>query len=512
MARENLGTRTGLVAASGLLIDYVLTAAVSVAAGVAALTSAFPALAGLKVEIAVLALLSLMVINLRGIRTTGRFFTFPTLMFVAVLASLIVTGIIRFVIFDSPVPESKASAVADNALAAVTVFLLLRAFASGCAALTGIEAIANSVRVFRPPETRNATRTLVWMALILGTLFIGITFLAHKFEIVPSVNETVVSQIARIVFDNGPAYYVVQIATLLILLLAANTAFSGFPRVASVLGSDGYLPRQLSDTGRRLVFSNGIILLALLASALIFVVGADVHALIPLYAVGVFMSFTLSQAGMVRHWQRLKGKGWVHSAAINGMGAVVTATALVIIATTKFTHGAWLVVLLVPAALYMFNLIHRHYELVAAQLSLDGFVPPMVAMRHTVVIPVSGIHRAVLEAVVYARAISSDVRAVYVAYDEQQAEQLRQKWEKHLPDVPLEVIQSPYRLVVAPFLRWLDQVRSDEGQLVTVVIPEFVPRHWWEMLLHNQSAWMFRLALLFRRRVAFTSVHTHLTR
>lgn len=512
VARENLGTEAGLIAASGLLIDYVLTAAVSVAAAVAALTSAFPALAPDKVAIAVGVLVFLMAINLRGVKTTGRFFTVPTLVFVAIMVALIITGIVRFVLLGQHVPTPASRPSLEDATAAITLFLLLRAFAAGCAALTGVEAIANSVRVFRPPETKNAARTMLWMAIIMGTLFVGITYLARRFGVVPVADETVVSQIARMVFLNTPLYYGVQIATLLILVFAANTAFSGFPRVASVLGGDGFLPRQLSDTGRRLVFSNGIILLAVLSSVLVIVVGARVHDLIPLYAVGVFLSFTLSQSGMVRHWHRIRGNGWIRSALVNGVGAIVTGTALLIIAITKFTHGAWLVLLLVPATLYMFNRIHRHYEIVAEQLSLDGYAPPLVPMKHTVVIPVSGVHRATLEAVSYAKALSSDVRAVYVASDDAQADQLRVKWAKHLPDVPLEVIQSPYRLVVSPFLKYLDQFRSDENQLVTVVIPEFIPFHWWQMLLHSQSAWMFRIALLFRRRVAFASVHHHLTR
>jgi amino acid transporter len=512
VARENLGTEAGLIAASGLLIDYVLTAAVSVTAAVAALTSAFPALASERVVIAVVALVVLMAINLRGIKTTGRVFTVPTLFFVAMMLALIVTGIVRSVLLGHDVPAATPRPTLDDATAAVGVFLILRAFAAGCAALTGVEAIANSVRVFRPPETKNAARTMLWMALIMGVLFLGTTYLARSYTVVPVVDETVVSQIARMVFLDTPLYYGVQIATLLILVLAANTAFSGFPRVASVLGADGYLPRQLSDTGRRLVFSNGIVVLAILSSVLVITVQGRVHDLIPLYAVGVFLSFTLSQAGMVRHWQRLKGKGWLNSAIVNGVGAVVTGMALLIIASTKFTHGAWLVLLLVPAALYIFSQIHRHYEMVAEQLSLEGYAPPSIPLKHTVVIPISGVHRATLEAVAYARALSSDIRAVYVASDEAAAQEVREKWAKHLPNVPLEVIQSPYRLVVSPFLRYLDQVRSDESQLVTVVIPEFVPFHWWQMLLHNQSAWMFRLALLFRRRVAFASVHHHLTR
>lgn len=508
VARENLGLRAGLAAASGLLIDYVLTVAVSIAAGVAAITSAYSGLRPYKVELALFAIVVLTLINLRGVRSTGRLSTVPTLAFIGILVALLITGVVRYVVLGTPVPAAPEAA---DALAGVGLFLLLRAFAAGCTALTGIEAIANAVGVFKPPESKNAGRTMLWMALILAGLFIGITYFARRLGVVPAADQTVVSQIARLVFAGSPAYYVVQIATVGVLGLAANTAFSAFPRVTYLLGRDRYLPQQLSDTGRRLVFSNGIILLAVLSFGVVVAVGVNVHALIPLYAVGVFLSFTLSQAGMVVHWRRVREPGWRRGALINGTGAVVTCAALIVIAATKFTNGAWAVILFVSFTLWLFYAIHRHYLMVAKDLSLEGFTTPPPPPKHTVIIPISGVHRAALNAVIYAKALSTDVRAVHVCADESEGEALRAKWRQYVPDVPMEVIHSPFRNVVGPFLRYVDSVRrADQQQLITVVIPEFVTRHWWEIFLHHQMAWVFRVALMFRRSIAVTSVPHHL--
>ncbi len=509
VAKENLGTLASLIAASGLLIDYILTVAVSVSAGVAALVSAFPRLAPERVEIAVGLLLLLAVVNLRGVRETGRVFTLPTLLFVGSLALLLLVGFVRLAFHQLPIDVPP---VQPAAISGVSLFLVLRAFSSGCTALTGIEAVSDSTRVFKAPEIRNANRVLTYVGIILAALFLGVTFLAHRFGVVPTPDQsqTVVSQLARIVFGGGPLYYLVQVSTLLVLMMAANAAFSGFPRLASILGQDRYLPRQLSDVGSRLVYANGIILLGLLSAVLVVAFGGSVHRLIPIYAVGVFISFSLSQAGLVRHWMRTRGPGWAQGAIINGFGAIVTAVALMVIAATKFTHGAWVVTLLVPAFLYMFFRIHKHYEMVAEELSLDDFQPNMVPSRPTVIVPVSGIHRAVLEALAYARAISTDVRAVYVASDLTAAEALRDKWRRYSPDVPLEIIYSPYRVVINELMKYLDRVQNDEGRIVTVVIPEFVPMHWWELLLHSQTAWMLKAALLFRKRIPVTSVPHHL--
>lgn len=507
VARENLGLRAGLAAASGLLIDYVLTVAVSIAAGVAALTSAFSGLRPYKVELALFAIVVLTLINLRGVRSTGRLSTVPTLAFIAIMLALLITGVVRYMVLGTPVPEAPEAA---DALAGVGLFLLLRAFAAGCTALLGIEAIANAVGVFKPPEPKNAARTMLWMAVILAGLFIGITYFARRLGVVPAADQTVVSQIARLVFAGGPVYYLVQIATVGVLGLAANTAFSTFPRVTYLLGRDRYLPQQLSDTGRRLVFSNGIMLLAVLSFGVVVAVDVNVHALIPLYAVGVFMSFTLSQAGMVVHWRRVREPGWRRGALINGTGAVVTCAALIVIIVAKGI-GAWAVILFVSFTLWLFYAIHRHYLMVAKDLSLEGFTTPSPPPKHTVIIPISGVHRAALNAVAYAKALSTDVRAVHVCADESEGEALRAKWRQYVPDVPMEVIHSPFRNIVGPFLRYVDSVRrADQQQLITVVIPEFVTRHWWEIFLHHQMAWVFRVALMFRRSIAVTSVPHHL--
>ncbi|MDP3064360.1 MAG: APC family permease [Chloroflexota bacterium] len=509
VVRENLGTSASLVAASGLFIDYILTVAVSVSAGVAALVSAFHGLAPLRVEMAVLMVLFLMVVNLRGVRETGRFLALPTMLFVGSMLVLLAVGFARY--FLDLVPE-PTTVVSTPALGGVALFLLLRAFSAGSTALTGIEAVSDSTRVFKPPEARNANRTLLWVGVILAILFLSVTFLARRFGVAPVAEQTVLSQLARAVLGQGPLYYFIQFSTLLVLLVAANASFSGFPRLASILGQDRYLPRQLSDVGSRLVYTNGIVLLALVSALIIVVFHANVHSLIPIYAVGVFISFTLSQAGLVKHWLKSRGSGWLHGTAINGFGAVVTGVALMVIAATKFTHGAWLIVLLVPLFLYAFYRIHKHYEMVAEELSLDDFTPPAVPTKQTVIVPVSALHRAVLEALAYARSISSDVRAVYVASDLTVAEELRNKWQRYVPDIPLEIIHSPYRMVINELVKYLDRLQAQENVMVTVVIPEFVPMHWWELLLHSQTAWMLKAVLLFRKRIPVTSVPHHLRR
>lgn len=508
VAKANFGDSLGLVSASGLLLDYVLTAAVSISAGVAALKSAFPALMLGKVELALIFLVFITVVNLRGVRETGRVFTVPTLVFVGSMAALLLVGLFRYLVLGQ---MHAPPVIANEDMATVSIFLLLRAFSSGCAALTGVEAISNSTSVFKNPAARNASRTLLWMGIVLATLFVGVTFLAGHTGITPLADETVLSQVAHEVFGTTPLYYLVQVSTLLILVMAANTAFSGFPRLASILSRDRYLPRQLADVGSRLVFSNGILLLAILAGVLLVTFGGNVHHLIPLYAVGVFLSFSIAQAGMVRHWVRHRGEGWIHGAVINGVSAVVTAIALSIIAITKFTHGAWLITLLVPAVLWMFSQIHKHYQLVSRSLTLEGYRPPTMPMKHVVVVPVSGVHRGVLNALAYARAISPHVRAVHIASDFPSAEDLAARWKKYVPGVPLEILYSPYRTVIRELLRYLETVQVQESSLVTVVIPEFIPVHWWEMLLHNQTATMLKLALLFRRRtIAVISVPQHL--
>ncbi|MGH7432002.1 MAG: APC family permease, partial [Candidatus Methylomirabilales bacterium] len=399
VSKENLGIPAGLVAGSALLIDYVLTVSVSVAAGVAAITSAFPDLYEDRVVLGVATVAAIAVVNLRGVRESGRLFAVPTYLFIVSFLGLIVVGMARVLYGEAPMapPPAPPPGAPEAAVAAVTSLLILRAFSSGCVALTGVEAISNGVLVFRKPEAENAKQTMAWMAAIMLTFFIGITFLARQYEVLPREGETVVSQLARTVVGTGPFYYVIQGTTALILLLAANTSFADFPRLSSLLAADRFLPRQFVNRGDRLVFSNGIIILALLASLLLVLFGGDTHALIPLYAVGVFISFTLSQAGMVRHHLHLREPGWRRGALINGTGALTTGIVLTVIAGTKFMHGAWMVVITIPLMVGMFAAIHRHYRQVGEQLRIKHFAVPD-KVTHAVLLLVSDVHMGILNA------------------------------------------------------------------------------------------------------------------
>jgi hypothetical protein len=383
---------------------------------------------------------------------------------------------------------------------------LLRAFSSGCAALTGVEAISNGVQAFKPPEPNNANTTLLCMGAILLSLFLGITELARLYHILPIAHETVVSQIARSIFGGGYLYYLVQFSTALILLLAANTSFAGFPMLASLLARDSYLPRQLSGMGDRLAFSNGIILLGLASAVMVILFKANTHRLIPLYAVGVFISFTLSQSGMVRHWIKLKGKGWYRKVIVNGVGATATCIALTVIVITKFTHGAWMVLLLIPVAITFFLAIHRHYGSTTSQLHPE-FVDILPPKLHRVIVPISTITKGTMKAISYAASISNDVRAVYVGLDPVRVEKLKEIWRAYCIDVPLVILDSPYRSIIQPLLKYIDELMAEEeDQLITVVLPEFVPARWWHNILHNQTALLIRGILQFKKNVVITSV------
>jgi hypothetical protein len=392
---------------------------------------------------------------------------------------------------------------APPAIQPVSILLVSHAFAAGCTALTGIEAISNGVPAFKPPEWRNARRTLAVMALLMGILFLGSIGLTQYFAVVAGPQETILSALARRILGSGMPYVIVQTATLLILAVAANTSFAGFPRLMSVLARDGYVPRQLSNLGDRLVFSNGMILLAVLAGGLIVLFRGDTHALIPLFAVGVFLAFTLSQAGMVVHWVRERGQGWGWKAFVNGLGTVATATAFLIVGISKFAAGAWIVLLLIPLLAAAFGAVKRHYAEVSRELSLSGLPPslkPMPSPR--VVVPVSGVHRGVVESVRFARSITDRVTAVYVEITPGAAERVRAEWEKWGQGVPLVVVPSPYRSIIGPLLEFLDKTdrEHNDGQLATIIMPQFVPARWWQNVLHNQTAWLLRLALLYRRR------------
>ncbi|MBP1776404.1 MAG: hypothetical protein H6Q86_2414 [candidate division NC10 bacterium] len=467
VAKDNLGELPGLVAGAALLIDYVLTVAVSIAAGVAALTSAVPALYRFKVEICILCVIGVTVANLRGVRESGRIFTIPTYWFIASLYLLIVAGLYRVATGAAqPLPAEQVTATQE-----LTLFLLLRAFSSGCVTLTGTEAVSNGIPAFRPPESRNAALTLAWMAIILGSSSLGMAYLAHVYQVVPREAETVVSVLARTIFGQNLLYYNLQAATALILFLAANTSYQDFPRLSSILARDGFMPRQMANRGDRLVFSNGILILSGLSIALLIVFEGDTHALIPLYAVGVFLSFTLSQSGMVRHWLKLRDE-----------------------------HPR-------PHQLLR---IHRHYQEVAQKLSLAGAHRPRIG-KNPVVVLVAGIHKGVVEALEYARSISPNVTALTVDLDPTQTTKLRLKWAEWAPDIPLVVLESPYRSIIRPLLEYIDRMeRQGEGRYLTVVIPEFVPSHWWQHFLHNQTALMVKAALLFRPGKVSISVPYHL--
>ena len=508
VARANLGPTAGLVAAGALLIDYVLTVSVSVAAGVAALTSAVPWLLTHRVLLGVVFTAAIAYANLRGVRESGRVFAVPTYLFIVTFSVLVGTGLFRWLTGTLPAAAAASETVA--ATQTLTWFLVLRAFASGCTALTGVEAISNGVPAFKHPEARNAAITMGWMAVVLGTLFIGVSVLASALGITPLADETVVSQVARRLFGDGFFYFLIQGSTTLILVLAANTSFADFPRLNSLLARDRYAPRQFRTLGDRLVFSNGILILAGLAAALIIVFGGDTHALIPLYAVGVFISFTLSQAGMVRHWLTDGGAGWRWRLGVNGVGALVTGAVTVVIAVTKFTHGAWIVVLLIPLLVLGFRAIYRHYDTVAHELSLVHLVeePPV---NNTVLVLVGDLHMGVVKALRYAQSLSPSPKAVYVELDPSVTARLEERWSKGGCGVPLVVLASPYRSMLRPLLDYIGRIRErDANSVVTIVIPEFVPRRWWQHLLHNQTALLVKGALLFRRGVVVVDVPFHL--
>ncbi|WP_129671835.1 APC family permease [Candidatus Chloroploca sp. Khr17] len=514
VAHENLGQLPGLIAAAALLIDYVLTVAVSISAGVAAITSlatnwGAPWLAQYAVEIALLCILVVGLANLRGVKESGAVFAVPTYLFIVCILAMVAWGVGRMLLGTAQ-PVVQAVAPELHAGEALGLWLVLRAFAAGCTALTGVEAISNGIPAFKHPEAKNAATTLSWMVGILGTMFLGITWLADRLTAVPNevTHETIVSQIARTVFGVGPVYTIIQVATALILVLAANTAYADFPRLASLLAKDRFLPRQFSSRGDRLVFSNGIVVLSLFAAGLVVFFRANEIAMLPLYAIGVFLSFTLSQGGMVIHHLREKEPGWRLGLGINGLGAGLTAVVLVVLVMTKFTHGAWVVLVLIPLLVVIFQAIHRHYVRVAAQLSLANATKPKPVRRLTAVVLVSGLHKGTLPALQIANALApNNVTAVTVNMDAEYTERIHARWQDWGCDVPLVVLDSPYRSLITPLLKYIAEVdgryHDDE---VMVILPEFVPAHWWEHLLHNQTGLILRTALMFRAGKIVVSV------
>jgi len=501
VARENLGTLPGLVAAAALLIDYLLTAAVSLTAGVEAIASAFPALYNVRIEIALVLLALITIANLRGLRETGTLMAIPVYLFLFTYLPMLLYGIV--VLFTHG--RVPIASVAPPAAQPLTLFLILHTFATGCTALTGVEAISNGVPAFKPPESKNAGRTLIVMAILMGILFAGSIGLTQFLGIIAGPHETILSALARKLLGNGPVYVLIQFSTMLILAVAANTSFAGFPRLAAILAKDGFLPRQFTGLGDRLVFANGIISLSIATGVLIIIFGGTSHLLIPLFAVGVFLAFTLSQAGMVKHWWRDRANNlrWLPKAVINGVGALATLATLFIVGISKFREGAWIIVLLIPLFVIGFQRIRLHYLNVGKQLSMRGLPPdlkPLPPLR--LVIPVSGVHRGIIEAMDFALSISKDVTAVYIELDPGAGEQMRKDWECWWPDVPLVVLPSPYRSIVRPLLDYLDEDdrQHNDGTLAAVVLPEFVPARWWQQLLHNQTSLLIKTALLYRRR------------
>jgi amino acid transporter len=513
VARDNLGVTAGLIAAAALLTDYILTVAVSIASGIDAITAAYPVLHPSAVAMGIGAVLLLMVVNLRGVRDSGLAFRLPTYAFIGMMLLLMIAGGIKLAMGGGAIaaaPHVAAAAVAapgmGTALVPVSLFLLMRAFSEGCAAMTGTEAISNGVMVFKDPASKNAATTLVWMVTILAVFFLGTSILAKRFGIVDVSHEPVLSQLSHRIFGTGLVYYIFQYSTFFVLVLAANTAFADFPRLSSILANDRYMPRQLAARGDRLAFSNGIVVLSLLAILLLWIFHGKTGALIPLYAVGVFICFTLSQAGMVVHWFRCRDKGWQWKATLNGLGALATGLVSLIQIVTKFTTGAWIVVIIVPALILLLVAIHRHYVKFAELLKFDG-TSPIAPLHHTVIVPVNGISKATAGALVYATTISDDVRAVYVEVEPKETARMRTEWEQWDIGVDLTVLPSPYRSVLRPLVEYVDSLRCNTmGELVSVVVPEIVPKHWYEHLLHNKTALYIRTAFLFRPNVVVIAV------
>ncbi|MCS7050470.1 MAG: APC family permease [Thermomicrobium sp.] len=517
VTRANLGTGPGLLAAAALLTDYLLTVAVSISAGVAAIVSAVPGLYPYRVELAVAAILFMTLANLRGMRESGTIFMVPTFAFLACMAILLGLGFASLVGIG-PVPHPVRYEIPPST-SPLTVFLILRAFASGSTALTGIEAISNGLPAFKEPQAENARKTLLFMGLILASLFSGITLLSYRFHLVPSDRETIVSQLARTLVDGSPFYYAVQAATALILFLAANTAFADFPRLAYFLAHDRFLPGQFRFQGERLAYSTGILTLSALSILLVLLRGASVSALIPLYAVGVYTAFTLSQVSMVVHWWRvaegrLRRVEW-HSLILNGLGALATGIVTVVVVVTKFIHGAWIVILLIPTLILLMLGIRKHYAFVAQQLRVTPAEARrrlrLVPRRIVAVVPVSSLNRASLTALNYARAIADDVTAVHVATEPESGELIEQRWREAGLTIPLIIVDSPYRELIGPLVAVVEKLHREKGgPLITVIIPEFITAHWWERVLHTQTAWRLRRALLEIPDLVITSVPYHL--
>jgi amino acid transporter len=511
VSKENIGETASLVAGASLMVDYVLTVAVSISAGVAAIISIpeFSSLAPNRVELGLVLIVLITLMNMRGIKESGRVFAVPTYLYMLIFATLIVVGLFRSFFGDiGTVPyDPHLAETARETGGTLTLFLLLKGFSSGAVALTGVEAISNGVPAFRRPEARNAATTLVWMGVVLGSLFFGISVLAHRLQPYPSHDRTVIAQLGLAVFGNGFLFVFLQFATAAVLVLAANTAYNGFPSLSSIIAADGYLPRQLKNRGDRLVFSNGILVLAGAAALLFVAFGGLTNALIPLYAVGVFMSFTLSQTGMVRHHLKLRQPHWKRGVVVNAVGAIATLVVLLIVAGTKFTSGAWVPIVVIPGIVLGFKLIKRHYTAVAEGLRVPpGYDPP--AKRLTVVVLVEQVHAGALEAVAYGTSIAPDhLVALTVVGDVAAAEQIDKQWSEQSVGVDLEIVHTTTGEFTAATLAYIDELQHRwPDTVLNVIIPEFYVEHWWGHLLHNQSALILKGRLLFKKNTVVTSI------
>jgi amino acid transporter len=518
VARENLGVMPGLVAAAALLTDYILTVAVSISGGVAAITSAYPSLAPHTVLLCSLSILLLATVNLRGVRESGAAFSLPTYGFIVMMLALLGLGVYRYwtghelapiaaaVHLDPASAHQRGGGSFSPLTGFALAYLLMRGFAEGCAAMTGTEAISNGVMASRSPAQRNAATTLGWMVAILATFFLGVSFLAQHYQVMPTSRETVLSILGHHVFGGGIPYYALQYTTFAVLVLAANTAFADFPRLAGILAKDRFMPRQLAARGDRLAFSNGIVTLALVAWLLVWLFRGDTNALVPLYAIGVFVCFTLSQAGMVVHWRATRSEGWRWKATLNGVGAIATGLVSIIQLVTKFTTGGWIIAVIIPVIIVTLRVIHRHYVEFAEEIRFLGH-SPITPLHHTVIVPVNGISKATAGALVYATTISDEVLALCVQVDPDDPRNLEAEWEAWDIGVPLVVIPSPYRSILRPLVEYVDDLRMvSPGELVTIVVPEIVPKRWWEHLLHNKTALYIRTAFLFKPNVVVTAV------
>jgi amino acid transporter len=510
VTKDNLGAVPALIAGSSLMVDYILTVAVSISSGVAAVTSAFPEFLPYTVPLAIAAILFITIVNLRGIRESAALFALPTYIFILSITVVIALGAWRA--FSGLPPVEPVAGVLPKATEALSLFVILRAFASGCSAMTGTEAISDGVPAFQEPQAKNAVTTLGWMAVVLGVMFLGITLLAQHYGILANPNETVVSQIVRAVAGHSWFYYTVQASTALILTLAANTSFSDFPRLAYFLASDNFLPRQFVYRGDRLAFSTGIIALGAVSALLVLIFHASVDALIPLYAIGVFISFTFSQTSMAYRWWHRREEGWRKGLVINGVGAITTLVVAAVIMITKFMLGAWVIIVLLPMVILLMIGIARHYAQIKEQLSFKRTELQAFPLRPSiVVVPIASLNKATSRTLRYAMSLSGKVRAIHVTNDAEDAELLKAEWNKFNLEIPLIILESPYRSFLSPIMAYLNSLQEEAGKTpVTVVLSEFVPRHWWEHLLHNQAALRLKVALFFTPNVAVIDLPYHL--